>query len=190
MSIKIGIIAEDLSDIQVISELISKYVEKKEFSIKHFVGKGCGKLRVKCSAWVDNLSIQGCKHVIIFHDLDKNKEHELRKEIETKLTKCKFRETLIVIPTEELEAWLLSDAEAIKSTFSITENIRIANDVESIKSPKEHLQKLVKRLSSKNYVNTIHNKKIAEKIETSKLSNCQSYKVFEDYITQQIIPSI
>ncbi|MDQ7914694.1 DUF4276 family protein [Pseudomonas sp. 102515] len=186
MSIKIGIIAEDLSDIQVITELISKYMEKNKFSVKHFVGKGCGKLKTKCSAWVDNLSMQGCTHVIIFHDLDRNKEALLRKEIEQRILNCNFKETHVVIPTEELEAWLLSDPSAIKTIFSIKGEMRISSDVESIKSPKEHLQKLIKKHSNKTYINTIHNKKIAEKIDISKLANCPSYRDFEKYITEKV----
>ncbi|WP_288492314.1 DUF4276 family protein [uncultured Pseudomonas sp.] len=190
MSIKIGVIAEDTSDIEVITEILSKHIEKSDFSIKKFVGRGCGKLKIKCGAWVDNLSAQGCSHILIFHDLDSNKEDELRKEINTRINNCKFKETLIVIPTEELEAWLLTDAAAIKSTFTITQDIKIPGDVEKIKSPKEFLCKLIKRASNKNYINTIHNKKIAEKLTTKSLSTCPSYRAFESYVNEKIIPSL
>lgn len=184
MSIKFGVVAEDNSDIQVITELIAKYLPRNSFCVKHFVGKGCGKLKNKCSAWVKNLSTQGCSHIFIFHDLDRNKEDELRAELRKKLEDCNFDNHLIVIPKEELEAWLLSDTAAIKKTFNITQDIKPLGDVETIPSPKEFLQKLVKKLSKKTYINTIHNSKIATNIELNKLTACDSYLGFDKYITE------
>ncbi|MDJ1354453.1 hypothetical protein [Pseudomonas aeruginosa] len=59
MATKIGVIAEDNSDVDVIKEILSKYLKKEAFSITHFVGKGCGKLKSKCAAWVDQLEKKG-----------------------------------------------------------------------------------------------------------------------------------
>lgn len=183
MSIKIGVIAEDVSDVQVVSELLSKYIDKNKFSVKHFVGQGCGKLKAKCGAWVENLCSQGCSHIFLFHDLDRNNEATLRADLNKRLSKCAF-DPLVVIPTEELEAWLLADMEAIKSVFSISEKIKPIHDVESVPSPKEYLQRLIKRNSNKNYVNTIHNRKIAEKMQRAKLAECTSYLPFEKYLLE------
>ncbi len=187
MSIKIGVVAEDSSDIQVITEIIAKYLPKNKFCVKHFVGKGCGKLKTKCSAWVNNLSSQGCSHIFIFHDLDRNKEEVLREELTRKIAGCNHDNHLIVIPKEELEAWLLADIEAIKKTFNITSNIKSLGNVEEIQSPKEYLQKLVRKLSNKTYINTIHNKKIATNIQLEKLSNCKSYSGFNKYLNEKIL---
>ncbi len=55
MAMKFGIIAEDKSDVDVIKEFLAKYLKPSEFSVKHFVGQGCGKLKSKCQAWAVNL---------------------------------------------------------------------------------------------------------------------------------------
>lgn len=188
MSIKIGVIAEDTSDIEVIGEILSKYLDKNRFSIKKFVGQGCGKMKSKCAAWVDNLSKLGCQHIFIFHDLDRNDEATLKKDIQEQVNKSTFKAPLIVIPTEELEAWLLSDVEAIKKTFSINAIIKPIADVEQVKSPKEHLGKMVKKLSGKVYVNTIHNKKIAGHTEIESLNRCNSYRPLNEYIVNNLAP--
>lgn len=186
MATKIGIIAEDDSDVDVIKEILGKYLPQESFSTKKFVGKGCGKLRAKCAAWTSSLSIQGCEHILIFHDLDRYNEATLRKELSEKIDATGVANTLIVIPIEELESWLLSDIDAIKDIFSIRANVKPITNVEQVKSPKEHLQKLVKKLANKPYINSIHNKKIASKITLKSLMNCSSFKPLNDYISNQI----
>lgn len=187
MAIKIGVVAEDVSDVHVVNAIISKYLKANDFSVKHFVGQGCGKIKVKCKAWVDNLSKQGCGHVFVFHDLDRNDERELRAELLGKIKDCGLKNSLIVIPTEELEAWLLSDMDAIKSVFNIKTELKRIADVEAVKSPKEHLAKLIRKSSNKIYVNTVHNKKIAEKIEIEQLSRCESFKPFGLYLSERVV---
>lgn len=182
MAIKIGIIAEDISDIQVITEILSKYLKSNSFSTKHFVGKGCGKLKNKCRAWVDNLIKQGCEHIFIFHDLDRNNEDKLRKDISEKISTLNFKNSLIVIPIEELEAWLLSDIDAIRKVFSITNVIKQPSNAEGVKSPKEHIERLVRQAANKIYINTIHNKKIASHTPLEQLKKCSSYLPLHNYI--------
>lgn len=186
MAKKIGVIAEDTSDVDVIKEILSKYLKKDNFSVSHFVGQGCGKIKSKCAAWVDQLAKKGCSHIFLFHDLDRNKEALLRKELQTKLARCSFASPLIVIPREELEAWLLADVEAIRKVFSIQNGIKPISDVEKISSPKEYLEKLVRFHSERKYLNTVHNKKIAQEINIKKLVGYPSYKSFHDYVSTKI----
>jgi hypothetical protein len=182
MAIKIGVIAEDISDIQVITEIVAKYLKPNSFSTKHFVGKGCGKLKNKCRAWVDSLIKQGCEHIFIFHDLDRNNEVHLRESIQGKIAELGFKNSLIVIPIEELEAWLLSDINAIRSVFSITAPLKQIPNAEMVKSPKEHIEKLVRKANNKIYLNTVHNKKIANLTLVEQLKTCSSYMPLHTYI--------
>lgn len=186
MSKKIGIIAEDNSDIDVISEIIKKYIDDSDFTIKKFVGNGCGKLKSKCSSWASMLLKSGCDHILLFHDLDRNDEGELLKELEGKIAKKDFPNSVIVIPVEEMEAWLLSDPQAIKKVFSLQKVPKINKNSEAIKSPKEHLKEVVWKCGKKRYMNTAHNKKIAKEIDVEKLKKCRSYVKLDSYITAAI----
>lgn len=105
MSKIIGVIAEDQSDIDTVAAFLEKYVATNEFSVRKFVGNGCGKLRNKCKVWTEMLLKGGCSHVIIFHDLDRHKEPELREMLSEKFLNTKYQASLIVIPIEEMEAW-------------------------------------------------------------------------------------
>lgn len=186
MSKKIGVIAEDASDVAVISEIFLKYMKDSEFSVKHFKGNGCGKLRSKCGSWAAMLSKSGCENILIFHDLDRNDEKVLRKDLLSKIDHAHSEKSIIIVPVEELEAWLLSDEKAIKEVFRLTKAPKKINDCEAVKSPKEHLRKLVWALGKKRYLNTRHNQKIASKAEKSNFLRCKSYTALDTYIREVI----
>lgn len=187
MAKKIGVIAEDSSDIEVIKQILNKILPPQSFTVKKFVGNGCGKLRNKCSSWTKILFDSGCQHVFIFHDLDRYNLKKLRTELEVKVCPREYPNSLVVIPSEELEAWLLADVHAIKTVFKLTSDIKLPNDVEKIPSPKEYIEKLVWKHGKKRYLNTVHNKKIAELIELTKLENLSSYRPFNNFIAKHFM---
>lgn len=177
-----GLIAEDNSDIEVLKEIFAKFFEQSEFSTKKFVGNGCGKLRNKCGVWSENLFRRGCDYVFVFHDLDRNDYSELKRSLESKVCPKAHPNSLIVIPVEELESWLLSDAAAIQKVFRLSTEPKVRNNVEAIESPKEYLGSLIWRSGKKKYLNTVHNKKIASATNIESLRKCKSFMRFSDYI--------
>ncbi|MEJ2065754.1 MAG: DUF4276 family protein [Reinekea sp.] len=186
MSKKIGLIMEDKSDIEVIDQFLKKYMDESSFSIKKFIGNGCGKLKNKCDIWTKNLFDMGCYCVIIFHDLDRNNENDLREELLKKVPEKTYPKSLIVIPIEEIEAWLLSDEKAIKQVFNLKARPKKIANPETIKSPKEHIRDMVWRQGKKRYLNTVHNKRIASIITLDNLKRCPSYIPFHDFVTDNI----
>jgi hypothetical protein len=182
----IGVIAEDVSDVEVISLLLEKYTPKNRFAIRRFVGNGCGKLRNKCKTWTETLLKAGCEHVFVFHDLDRNDETELRSALQKKLPQHKFPTALIVIPIEELEAWLLSDEEALRNVFSLKSTPKAYLNCELVRSPKEEIGRLVWTAAKKRYLNTVHNQRIAEKMSLTKLRRCTSFSPFDQYVTTRV----
>lgn len=186
MSKVIGVIAEDKSDVEVVEALLSKYVSKNKFSIKRFVGDGCGKLKNKCDSWTKMLFASGCHHVFVFHDRDRETEFELRKLLDKKLPKELFPRSLIVIPIEELEAWLLSDPVALKEVFNLPKVPKAIADCEAVPSPKEFLERLIWSIGKKRYVNTMHNRKIAERVSLESLVKCSSYIPFDKYVRDEV----
>lgn len=182
----IGVIAEDSSDVDVINEILKKFSPANKFQIKKFVGNGCGKLRNKCQSWADALINKGCTHLLVVHDLDRNKESELLSVLQSKIPKAKYPNALIVIPIEELEAWLLSDEAAIQSVFSLKEPPKKYKNCEEIKSPKEELARLVWSKATKRYLNTVHNKKLAEKTSLENFRRCASFKPLDEYLKESI----
>lgn len=186
MSKAIGVIAEDVSDVEVVIALFEKYVPRNTFYVRRFVGNGCGKLRSKCRTWAENLLRGGCEHIFLFHDRDRHKEEALRKSLLAKLPPRDFPQSVIVIPVEEMEAWLLSDEEAIKAVFALKETPKRYINCEDVNSPKEELERLVWVSGKKRYLNTVHNKRIAEKTTLENLRRCPSFVPFDEFVRTQL----
>ena len=180
--LKIGVIAEDASDVEVVSALIAKYIPDSDWTIRKFVGNGCGRLRHKCRAWSCNLMQSGCQHLLILHDLDRQDERRLRETLLKQVPKKDFPKAAIVIPVEELEAWLLADEVAISTVFSFKKEMKRVRDPESIPSPKEHLGDLVWREAKKRYLHTKHNHRIAAAAKIECLQRCKSFSEFDRFV--------
>ncbi len=174
-SLKIGVIAEEKNDVEVLYELTCKIIQENSFSFSHFVGHGCGKIRRKCYAWALNLLQRGCKRLVIIHDLDDRDEVKLREELEKAIKGLPFEQSVVLIPIEEIEAWLLADPEAIKRVFKMRRVPRIPARPEQIPNPKEFLGEIVKRNSRAHYLNTVHNRKIAAELHLESLDRCPSF---------------
>lgn len=178
----LGVIAEDLSDVAVIKRLTAKVIPEREFSTKHFVGNGCGKLRRKCRAWVRDLSRRGCTHIVIVHDLDDADERELRPVLEECIDGVPVRGSLVLIPVREIEAWLLADAQAIKKVFNLQSEPVIPQNPELLPDPKRSLEDLVWRAGNKRYVNSIHNERLAEESRLGLIEKCRSFRAYPQFL--------
>lgn len=179
---KIGVIAEDNSDVEVLYELTCKLIDRHSFSFGKFLGHGCGKMHRKCTAWAENLLKRGCTHLVVLHDLDNNIEQNLRAELEHCVQSISFKGYVILIPVHEIEAWLLVDANALKDVFNMKKIPKLPKRPEDIICPKEKLRDIIWRMTKKYYVNTIHNKRIASASRISKVKTCKSFQPFPIFI--------
>ena len=186
MTRRIGIIAEDDSDVAVVKILIRKLTTKR-FAISHFIGKGCGSLKRKAMAWCRALAMKGCTAAVVVHDQDRNDVIHLRSELERAVVDSPIS-TFVVIPIEELEAWLLADCGAIERAMNLARTPRQNHNPESIPSPKEHLGKVIEQCSRggrKRYVNTVHNEIIAGHLSVQQVaSRCSSFRDLKKFVRQ------
>lgn len=179
---KIGVIAEEYNDVEVLYELTCKLIDENRFSFSKFVGHGCGKLRKKCTAWAENLLKRGCTHLVVLHDLDRNNEQLLRLELTHCVSSIGFRGYVILLPIQEIEAWLLVDPKALKLVFNMDKIPKLPTSPEAVQHPKEKLRDIVWKSTGKHYVNTFHNKMIAAASHISKVKMCQSFRPYPIFI--------
>lgn len=185
ISKKIGIIAEDESDVEAIKELIKRITGKNNIGFKHFVGRGCGKIKRKADNWANQLKHRGCSVLILIHDLDKNKYDDLYKIIHKSIHPFAISKTLINIPTEEMEAWFLADENGLKTALNLKKKPKKYHHPETIKSPKEVLGKEIEKASNdtKIYLNTKHNLLIAKSIDIDIVkSKCKSFNSLHQFV--------
>ena len=182
-AVKIDVIAEEVNDVDVLYEFTCKIIKENNFSFLKFVGHGCGKLRRKCGVWARNLIERGCSYVVVVHDLDNRDEKQLRKTLEAEIDDVNLDCTVILIPIEEIESWLLSDPGALKTVFNMHKLPLVPKSPEKVSSPKKILGKLVRANSKAQYLNTVHNRRIASKISIRKLRRCPSFSDYPKFLT-------
>lgn len=172
---KMGIIAEDDSDVAVVREVTLSLLKPHRIGFRRFVGHGCGKLRRKCGAWARILVLQGCPCITVVHDLDVQDERRLRAQLTEAIAPARARASVVLIPKREVEAWLLYDGAAIAAAFKENQQPRLPGNPESLLDPKEHLRDLIWKKYGKQYLNTVHNARIAEHIDVSLLRRSASF---------------
>jgi hypothetical protein len=185
--IQVGIIAEDNSDVEVI-RILAKKISKIPFSISPMVGHGCGKIPAKAHGWAKELHFRGCTHLILVHDLDDKNYATLMHSLTEALKPCPINKHAIVIPTRELEAWLLADHATITNVMKLRKPMQRIAAPESINNPKEHLRDVIWKNSEKSvtYINTLHNAQIARVLDTDELQRCPSFLPFEQFIKDHL----
>lgn len=186
--LRIGVIAEDKSDVESARVLIRRITQREDIGVRHFIGTGCGKIKRKANSWAQNLRDKGCRLLILIHDLDRAELDKLQQALKGALDPCPMEPYLICIPVEEMEAWWLSDPQAIKRALSLPRAPKIKGHPESISSPKEHLAKLVRRCSNnkKTFLNTKHNAIIAGELDLKKARKCSSFVPFYDFVESHV----
>jgi hypothetical protein len=186
MAVRIGIIAEEDNDVDVLYELTCKLTPESNFRFSKFVGHGCGKLRRKCGAWARNLIQRGCSHIVVMHDLDSNDKNVLYTELEGDIRHIGREYYLILIPVHEIEAWLLFDPVALKETFGMRKAPKTPTTPEKVSDPKKCLRDIVRKSCEKQYINTIHNKRIARAVRINKLLPCTSFSPYPDFLNLKV----
>jgi hypothetical protein len=182
---KVGVIAEDDSDVDCVEVLIRRLTNNAHIGIKHYTGKGCGKIRRKCHAWSEQLKQRGCSLLVLIHDRDDNNIRDLLTALNQALNPCPIATHLICIPVQEFEAWLLGDPDAIKNAMHLDNVPRIRWQPETINAPKEYLGRLIDRVSKgeKIYIHTKHNPKITQMLSIDLVrSKCPSFAPFYDFV--------
>lgn len=183
----LGIIAEDRSDVDSVLALVRKIAATPNVRAKHFVGKGCGKIRRKCHAWSKQLKQRGCSVLILVHDLDNKNLADLQQALTESLAPCPIEKHLICIPVQEYESWLLADPSAIRVAMNLRSDPHISGMPEDISSPKEYLGDTIRRASDgkKLYLNTKHNVRISEELSIENArSRCPSFRPFVEFVTR------
>lgn len=184
----VGIIAEDKSDFDSSKALIKRMAKKDNIAFKKAIGNGCGKLKRKAGDYAIDLKKRGCDMLVLLHDLDRNDLDKLKKELDEKLSQSPIKNKFVCIPIEEIEAWFLSDPDCLQGLFKLQRKPKIKGNPQTISSPKEKLEEYINHCSDKKtvYLNTEHNKKIAEIISIDLMkSKCNSFKLLHDFVKEQ-----
>ncbi|MBD8654738.1 DUF4276 family protein [Oxalobacteraceae sp. CFBP 13730] len=181
-----GILGEDISDVAVIDVLIKKIANNQSLRTRPKGYSGCGELLSKGARGIKALNDVGFSKFIICYDADKGDPARKYDEVVQKIIKPSgvASSFCAIVPTQEIESWLLSDLSAIKKIFSSFKFDREYSHPESQDDPKEHLEKILRKANNKPcYISTAHNSKIAAHVDLINLvEKCPSSIPLFDFI--------
>ncbi|MCB9740176.1 MAG: DUF4276 family protein [Deltaproteobacteria bacterium] len=164
MSRSLGILAEDATDIDVLKVIANRY-KPGAFSFKVHHGRGAGELHRKGSRWIADLQRRDVRHVVILHDLDRDRgsgelhdESDLRHRLRRVVADATL-EHLLCIPVEELEAWFWSCPDVLAKVAGRPQ--RAHRNPHAIRGPKEQLVALSRRGGRRPHYSTNDNRELA-----------------------------
>lgn len=173
-----ALIGEDKSDADTIKVLIKRLANNERMTIKTKGYSGCGEMLRKGARDLKLFESLGCTHFVVSYDADNHDPQARKDEVIQKVVKPSGinNHVCVVIPVQELEAWLLADIEAASAIFKGWQPKPVKNP-ELISEPKEYLEKLSRQSNKKpRYVHAIHNEKMAWKVDLDKVQQkCKSF---------------
>ncbi len=185
-----GILGEDKSDVETLKVLIRRLQISHNRPIVGIRGigyGGTGELIKTGAQGLSNLAGNGCTKFVISRDADCKNTDELRAQIAEKIIRPSGVSACIcvLIPVQEIEAWLLADIGSASRIFTGWKPKEISNP-ESIVNPKEHLEKLSRKENQQpRYRHAVHNPKLAEHVDLAIIAKrCPSFRPLENLVFQ------
>jgi len=168
-----GVLGEDKSDVETLKVLIRKLANNEKIAIKTKGYRDCGEMLKNGKKQLNLFKNLGCCRFIVCYDADCEKpEKRYQQVVECIITPSGLKNEAIIcilIPVQEIEAWILADIEAITQIFKNWQPKSISNP-ESIHNPKEHLEKLSRDAKGKpRYNHAVHNEKVAQYLNLDKV---------------------
>lgn len=180
-----AVLAEDTSDADALVALVKNITGRTNFTVYKKGFSGCGELCRKAPSHIKLFAEQGATRFIICHDSDGHDPREIRAKVEAAIKKkgCSSYTHAVVVPVEELEAWMIADEKAIADVIPSLK-IKTVKKPESIPSPKEWLvSESTKGRSTPLYVPALHNVQVAKLINLDKLEKkCPSFRLLKEFV--------
>lgn len=179
-----AVLGEDESDANSLVILVRRITGVPNQTVLKKGFRGCGDLRQNACRVIREFSARGATKFIICHDSDKENPEHLRKNVKNILIRdgCGGFVCEIVVPVQELEAWIIADSNAIKKVIPSLSIPNMASP-ERIDNPKEWLRRKSRKRSKPIYVPTIHNERIAHHIDLTTLERkCPSFRPLKAFV--------
>lgn len=184
-----AVLAEDKSDADVITQLIRRHLANQSLPVKPKGYEGCATMCRKgardIKSWVR--SGIGVSRVVVCHDADCNSPADVRTKVLREVIEPSGFDgpACIVVPVQEIEAWIIADEQAINKVIP---KFRFKGHPlpESINNPKEWLRAQSRAARSKPlYSSTTFNPAVAERLSLEVVAKkCPSFRSFLDWLNQ------
>lgn len=182
----IGVIGEDQSDVDMLTQLIRRLANNQRLEIKTKGYRGCGEMLRKGAAQLKAYNTAyDCRRFVVCYDSDRSAPQERMDQLKREIIDRSglHSEFCALVPTQEIESWILADLHAVTKVITSWVPDKDISNPESINDPKEFLEKLSRRFKKPLYSHAVHNPKIAVHLDLDKVSaKCMSFRPLVDFI--------
>lgn len=187
-----GILAEDISDAETLEVIIKRVGGNvAPVRVKKHNAHGGGNLFRKGARYLQNFRNLGATHFIVCHDADggNEKAKQIRDKIMRMVVKPAACERVcVVIPIQELEAWLIADHHAIMSVIP-TLKLQEVKHPEKQNGPKEWIVNQSRVNNARPlYLTRVHNPQVAKHVNIQLVAEkCPSFIPFLKYVKDSLL---
>jgi hypothetical protein len=179
-----GILGENESDVATLRILVRRLADNPQLKVLKKGYSGCAEMLRKGARQLRDFQYRNCRRFIVCHDADGFDPEPKRREVQNKIIgPSEIRSNFcIVVPVQEIEAWILADIECAVKIFSSWHPSPVSNP-EGIQDPKEYLERISKVNKKPLYIHTIHNEKMAGYLDCRKVrQKCPSFKLLAEFV--------
>jgi len=125
----------------------------------------------------------GCTRFVVSYDADGPDPNPHLAELRWAISGFDSSQCCLLVPVQELEAWILADIEAVTHEFTGWKPSPISNP-ENIRSRKEHLEKLSRDGRARpRYNHATDNSRIARHLDCDKVAaKCRSFRPLVEFV--------
>jgi len=180
-----GILGEDESDVQTLKVLVKRLARNQSLTVKTKGYGGCAEMLRKGARQLRLFKRLKVKRFIVWHDADGPDPEPKRQLVMQRIVKPSGLKTgcCIVVPVQELEAWILADIECAVKIFPSWRPTPIENP-ERIPSPKDYVERLSREGGQRpRYSHATHNEKMASHLDLKKVAaKCPAFGVLAAFV--------
>jgi len=180
-----AILGEDRSDANTLRVLVRKLANNDSLKVTPKGFRGGSEMLRKGAMELRRLRRRGCTRFIICHDADGPDPGPKRELVRNQVVEPSgvAGQCCIVIPVQELEAWILANIECATKVFPSWVPKPIDNP-EGIPKPKEHLEGLSKGSKGRpRYSHATHNEQMAKYLDLDVVKRkCPSFRGLAEFV--------
>ncbi len=184
----LAIFGEDRSDTDTLRVLVRRLAGSPTLSVKSKSYGSCGELVRKVTADLKAQQRLGCNRFVVCYDADGPDPAARHEQMRQIVRRSGVEPCCVVIPVEEIEAWILADVQAVTKVFSgWSPQPKPIDNPETIPNPKEYLIRLSRGLNRKpRYDHVNDNPRVAEHLDLTRVTRlCPSFRPLAAFIAGQ-----
>lgn len=176
---RFAVLGEHRSDAETIVVLMKRLLHDDRASIRLKGYNGCSQLRRKGAKQIRLFANLGANRFVVCHDADGPDPAPAHEKVRREVVEPSGvqESCCILIPVEELEAWIIADERAISQTIPTFASPAVSNP-EGQNDPKEWIIRQSKQNRSRPlYVPSMHNARVAKYLDLDRVAEkCPSFK--------------